>query len=176
MSSRLVRVAFLTRPRHVIDTAVSRYRLGRVTIASQLRKLHLSDALYLYACVLGQRLDSDGRASGERCLKELSIDLIHIGKISHVSKEDRCLDHMRHVRASLLKDVLDIEQALTRQFFDSAFSEIACSRINGKLTTDKDKIASADSLAVRTYCSRSLGCTNCVHNKSFVNIRVTMQK
>lgn len=71
---------------------------------------------------------------------------------------------MSHVCAGLLKDVLDIEQALTRELLDAALSEIAGGRVDRQLSADENKISGADSLTIRTYGSGGFACTDCFNN------------
>lgn len=111
--------------------------------------LGLGNQLDFHACILRQSLHCESRTSGERCLEELGIHLVHVAKVGHVGHKYGGLYHICHRQTLCFEDGFGVGEALAGQLFDAALGEIARRGVNGKLATDEYYVSGTDGLAVR---------------------------
>jgi len=105
------------------------------------------DAFDLQRCVLGQTAHLHGTPCGEGLCEVLAVDLIHLGKIIHVCKEDRGLHYICQCHALLGKDGLNVLEGLCGLGRD-ALGDGPGSGVDGELAGDVDRLACCDALRI----------------------------
>ena len=127
------------------------------------RFLRHGDGVDLDQGALGQggRLERDpGRLV---VAEELGVDFVHVGEICHVLQKDGATHHMGAFHFCLVKNGVNILEALHCLFLDTTRNERTSGRIDRDLSGDEEHPVwvNLDRLAIRPDCRRSLVRIDC---------------
>ena len=111
-------------------------------------------ALDLYQCAFGDACCLESGAGGVRLGKELSVHLVHGGKVCNIVQQHRGFYHISHACACSGQNVGNIGQALARLGLDVLPGKFAGSRVNGDLAGNVNGVACLDALGIRANGGR----------------------